>query len=88
MYDAANDEKWVMRQTGIMVAVPEIWGAHLRRPHQGRLLAEQGDGRLRRLDDGARSRSTTPRCPILADGIKWLGYLPKARVLWNLGYLR
>jgi phosphate-selective porin OprO/OprP len=24
--------------------------------------------------------------PILADGIKWLGYAPKARLLWNLGF--
>ena len=24
--------------------------------------------------------------PILADGIKWLGYLPKAHLLWNLGF--
>ena len=23
--------------------------------------------------------------PILADGIKWLGYLPKSGILWNLG---
>ena len=23
--------------------------------------------------------------PILADGIKWLGWLPKQRILWNLG---
>ena len=23
--------------------------------------------------------------PILADGIKWLGYVPKAKILWNLG---
>ena len=26
--------------------------------------------------------------PILADGIKWLGYAPKAHLLWNLGVLR
>jgi phosphate-selective porin OprO/OprP len=24
--------------------------------------------------------------PILADGIKWLGYVPKAKILWNLGF--
>jgi phosphate-selective porin OprO/OprP len=23
--------------------------------------------------------------PILADGIKWLGYLPKQKILWNIG---
>ena len=24
--------------------------------------------------------------PILADGIKWLGYSPKHKFLWNVGY--
>jgi phosphate-selective porin OprO/OprP len=24
--------------------------------------------------------------PLLADGIKWMGYVPQAHVLWNLGY--
>jgi phosphate-selective porin OprO/OprP len=24
--------------------------------------------------------------PILADGIKWMAYLPKSRIFWNLGY--
>ena len=23
--------------------------------------------------------------PILADGIKWMGYLPKSKIFWNLG---
>jgi phosphate-selective porin OprO and OprP len=24
--------------------------------------------------------------PILADGVKWLGYAPKAHLIWNLGF--
>ena len=52
-----------------------------------KVLAEQGDDRLRRLDHGARADNDAT-LPILADGIKWLGYVPKAHILWNLGLLR
>src|SRR5262245_29405008 len=54
MYDKANDE-WVWRQTGIMVAVPEIWGHIFVWPKQGRVLTQQSDGWLRRLGHGARA---------------------------------
>ena len=36
-------------------------GAFLRRPHQGRVLPEQGHGRLLGLDDRSAPRSATPR---------------------------
>ena len=26
------------------------------------------------------------RRSILADGVKWLGYSPKARIIWNVGF--
>jgi phosphate-selective porin OprO/OprP len=83
MYDAGNDE-WVFRQTGIMVAVPEIWGdVFVGRTKEGFslnkvMIGYAGWGMERApMSDAA--------LPILADGVKWLGYLPKARVLWNLG---
>ena len=44
MYDAPS-HSWLIRQTGIMVAVPDC-GATLHRPLQGRFLPEQGDRRL------------------------------------------
>jgi phosphate-selective porin OprO/OprP len=84
MYDAAND-KWALRQTGIMVSVPEIWGdIFVGRTKEGFslnkvMIGYAGWGMERApMSDAA--------LPILADGIKWLGYLPKARVLWNLGF--
>jgi phosphate-selective porin OprO/OprP len=33
-----------------------------------------------------RSTINDATVPILADGIKWLGFLPRARVLWNIGF--
>ena len=83
MYDAANDE-WVARTTGIMVAVPEIWGQiFVGRTKEGFslnkvMLGTAGWG----MERAAINDATIP---ILADGVKWLGYVPKARILWNLG---
>ena len=83
MYDAANDQ-WVARQTGIMVAVPEIWGQlFFGRTKEGFsmnkvMLGTSGWGM-------ERAGINDATIPILADGIKWLGYVPKVRILWNLG---
>ena len=32
-----------------------------------------------------RATMSDASIPILADGVKWLGYLPKPRILWNAG---
>lgn len=83
MYDAANDE-WVFRQTGIMVSVPEIWGdVFVGRTKEGFSLNKVMIGYAGWTMERAPINDAT--LPILADGVKWLGYLPKARVLWNLG---
>jgi len=84
MYDWAA-EKWVMRQTHVMVAVPEIWG-HIAvgRTKEGfslnKVMIGYGGWTMERqpINDAT--------LPILADGVKWLGYLPKAKILWNLGF--
>ena len=78
MYDAANDE-WVARTTGIMVAVPEIRGdIFVGRTKEGFslnkvMLGTSGWG----MERAAINDATIP---ILADGVKWLGYVPKARI--------
>jgi phosphate-selective porin OprO/OprP len=83
MYDAGNEE-WVFRQTGIMVAVPEIWGdVFVGRTKEGFSLNKVMIGYAGWGMERAPISDAT--IPILADGIKWLGYLPNARVLWNLG---
>ena len=84
MYDASHD-KWAMRQTGVMVAVPEIWGhIFVGRTKEGFSLNKVMIGYAGWAIERAQMNDAT--VPILADGIKWLGYLPKARLLWNLGF--
>jgi len=84
MYDAANDE-WLFRQTGIMVDVPEIWGQiFVGRTKEGFSMNKVMVGTAGWGMERAPISDAT--VPILADGIKWLGYVPKARILWNLGF--
>lgn len=84
MYDA-NKDQWVMRQTGIMVAVPEIWGhIFVGRTKEGFSLNKVMIGYAGWTHE--RSQMNDASVPILADGVKWLGYVPKARIIWNLGF--
>jgi len=83
MYDGASD-KWLVRETGIMVAVPKIWG-HLffGRTKEGFSLNKVMVGYAGWTLERATISDAT--IPILADGVKWLGFAPKLRLLWNLG---
>ena len=84
MYDGPNDQ-WLVRQTGILIAVPEIWGhIFIGRQKEGFSLNKVMVG----YDGWTMERSTIndATIPILADGIKWMGYSPKHHFLWNLGY--
>ena len=83
MYDGPTDE-FLVRETGIMVAVPELWGhIFVGRTKEGFSLNKVMVG----YSGWTMERSTISDAtiPILADGIKWLGYLPKQGILWNLG---
>ncbi len=84
MYDGAKKE-WVFRQTGIMVAVPEVWGhIFVGRSKEGFSLNKVMIGYAGWGIERAPISDAT--LPILADGVKWLGYVPKARILWTLGW--
>jgi phosphate-selective porin OprO/OprP len=84
MYDGAS-EKWLVRETGIMVEVPELWGhIFVGRTKEGFSLNKVMVGYAGWTLERATISDAT--IPILADGIKWLGYLPKAHLLWNLGF--
>ncbi len=73
MYDA-NKEQWVFRQTGIMVAVPEIWGhIFVGRAKEGFSLNKVMVGYGGWAPE--RSQMNDAAIPILADGVKWLGYV-------------
>lgn len=83
MYDGPNHE-WLVRQTGIMIAVPELWG-HLfvGRAKEGVSLNKVMTG----YDGWTLERFTfSDAIPLLADGVKWLGYLPNRHFLWNVGW--
>ena len=84
MYDAPT-HSWLMRQTGIMVALPNKWG-HL---FVGRTKEGFSLNKVMTGYDGwtmERAPMNDATVPLLADGIKWMGYDPKHGFLWNLGY--
>ena len=83
MYDAATS-KWLVRQTGLMIAVPELHSHFfIGRAKEGFSLNKVMVG----YDGWSMERLpfTDATVPLLADGIKWLGYLPRAHWFWNLG---
>lgn len=83
MYDGPSDELLV-RETGVMVEVPEIKGhIFVGRTKEGFSLNKVMVGYAGWTMERATISDAT--IPILADGVKWLGYLPDKRVLWNLG---
>lgn len=84
MYDGPSGS-WLIRQTGIMVELSPKWG-HLfvGRTKEGFSLNKVMTG----YDGWTMERATMndATVPLLADGIKWMGYLPKHGFMWNLGY--
>lgn len=83
MYDFANEE-WVFRQTGVMFSVPKVAGHFfVGRTKEGfsmnKVMVGYGGWTMERapINDAT--------LPILADGVKWLGYAPKAHLIWNIG---
>lgn len=83
MYDAPTDE-WFIRESGVMVAVPEIWGSiFVGRTKEGFSLNKVMNGYAGWTMERQIALDVIP---ILGDGIKWLGYLPKQRIIWNVGY--
>ncbi len=84
MYDGVT-HSWLIRQTGVMIAVPKLWGnIFIGRAKEGFSLNKVMVG----YDGWTMERSTMSDAtiPILADGFKWLGYSPKHGFLWNVGY--
>ena len=84
MYDAPS-HSWLIRQTGIMVELSKKWGyLFIGRTKEGFSLNKVMTG----YDGWTMERSTMndATVPLLADGIKWMGYEPKHGFLWNLGY--
>ena len=84
MWDVPT-RKFLFRETGVMIDVPEIWGhIFVGRTKEGFSLNKVMVGYAGWTMERATISDAT--IPILADGIKWLGYLPQKRLLWNLGF--
>ena len=83
MYDGKTNS-WFVRQTGLMVAIPELWGnVFIGRAKEGVSLSKVMTG----YDGWTMERFTfSDAIPLLADGVKWLGYLPNKHLLWNVGW--
>jgi phosphate-selective porin OprO/OprP len=84
MYDQVKKE-WLFRQSGLMVAVPEI-SSHffVGRAKEGFSLNKVMVG----YDGWSMERLpfTDATVPLLADGIKWLGNAKDRHLFWNLGW--
>ncbi|TMQ58721.1 MAG: hypothetical protein E6K72_02310, partial [Candidatus Eisenbacteria bacterium] len=86
MYDGA-DESWRFRQTGIQVDVPELSGRFfLGRTKEGYSMIKVMVGYHGWTIE--RSPGIDAFIPILADGIKYMGYSPRTRIFTNLGLFR
>jgi phosphate-selective porin OprO/OprP len=84
MYDGPSDA-WLLRETGVMVAVPELWGHFfIGRTKEGFSLNKVMTGYSGWTLERATIIDAT--IPILADGVKWLGYVPERGLLWNIGW--
>jgi phosphate-selective porin OprO/OprP len=84
MYDGVSG-KWLVRETGFVIPMPEIWGhVFVGRTKEGFSMLKHMTGiSIWGLE---RFPILDATIPIMADGIRWMGYLPKAGVVWNLGY--
>jgi len=83
MYD--GDQKiWFMRETGLTFGVPKLAGhIFVGRTKEGYSMIKVMNGHS---GIAAERQMALDVIPILADGIKYFGFLPKSKIFWNLGY--
>jgi phosphate-selective porin OprO and OprP len=83
MYDPPT-EKFLVRETGFLFTVPEISGyIFVGRTKEGFSLNKIMVGYAGWTME--RTPISDATIPILADGIKWMGYAQEKHLLWNLG---
>jgi phosphate-selective porin OprO/OprP len=83
MYDSADDE-WRFRQTGLQIDFPEAHGnLFIGRTKEGYSLIKVMTGYHPWTQE--RSPGLDAFVPILADGLKWMGYFPQRRVFFSFG---
>ena len=83
MWDGDADA-WLIRESGVTIGVPELGGnIFVGRTKVGFSMVKVMNGHSPWTNE---RQMATDAVPILADGIKWIGSLPKSRIFWNLGY--
>ena len=86
MYDKAKDS-WRFRQTGIMVDIPKAYGGFFfGRTKEGFSTSKIMVGYQGWTNE--RATMNDALVPILADGVKWNGYLPNGKFVYNVGFFR
>ena len=84
MWDEAN-EKWAMRQTGVMLGLPKLSSElFIGRTKSGFSMNKVMVGYYGWTHE--RATASDAMLPILADGIKWMGYLPEPGLIWSRGW--
>lgn len=82
MWDGDN-EAWLVRESGITIGAPELAGHFfIGRTKEGISMVKVMNGHSPWTNE--RQMAVEP-IPILGDGIKYFGFLPKSRIFWNIG---
>jgi phosphate-selective porin OprO and OprP len=82
MWDGDN-QSWLVRESGVTIGVPELAGhIFIGRTKEGFSMPKVMNGHSPWTSE---RQMAVDLIPIIADGIKWFGFLPKSRVFWNLG---
>lgn len=83
MYDG-NAQTWLLRETGFHIGVPELFGnVFIGRTKEGYSMVKVMNGHSPWT---AERQMALDVIPILADGVKYMGYLPGKRIVLNLAY--
>ena len=83
MYDGPSDD-WYVRETGLIIAVPKLSGhLFIGRTKEGFSLSKHMIGYA--VWGMERQPINDATIPIMADGIRWMGYSQRRKLVWNLG---
>jgi phosphate-selective porin OprO/OprP len=86
MYDKGKDV-WRFRQTGLMVDIREIYGnLFVGRTKEGFSTSKIMVGYQGWTNE--RATMNDALIPILADGIKWSGYIPSGKFVYSVGFFK
>lgn len=82
MYDLVTDE-WLFRESGVIIGAPEINSRFfIGRTKEGFSLNKVMNGYAGWMMERQMALDIIP---ILADGVRWMGYLPEQGVFWDAG---